>query len=78
MLAGGVIHGVEARDRAADAPHPEFKKHADGLRRAAHHIVDQVVKSNGHPRLRSRHNGNAAARKQFVPAQAWRAFLRRR
>ncbi len=51
MLAAGVIHGVEAGDRATDAAHPEMKKNRDGLWCAAHDIVDQIVKSNGHARL---------------------------
>jgi hypothetical protein len=36
MLAAGVVHGVEARDRAADAVHAEFEECADRLRRTAH------------------------------------------
>jgi hypothetical protein len=52
MLAAGVIDGVEAGDRAADASHPECEKHADRLRRPAHHGVDRIVKSNEIGRLR--------------------------
>ncbi len=59
MLAGGVVHGMKTRDRTADASHPEFKEHADGLRRRAHYIVNQIVKSDLHPRLRSPGDGNA-------------------
>ena len=52
VLAAGIVHGVKARDRAADASHPELEEHADRLRRAAHHIINQIIESNGHPRLR--------------------------
>jgi CRP/FNR family transcriptional regulator, nitrogen oxide reductase regulator len=45
--------------RAADASHPEGEEHADGLRGGAHHIVNQIVKSNGHAHLRSPVNDNA-------------------
>jgi hypothetical protein len=59
VLAAGIVDGVEARNRAPDATHPELQKHADRLRRAAHHIVDQIIKSNGHARLRPASNGSA-------------------
>ena len=39
------------------------------LRRSAHHIVDQIVKSNGYARLRHGSNGNADSAGLFVPAQ---------
>jgi len=60
VLAAGVVHGVKTRDRTADASHPECEEHADGFRRTAHHIVNQIVKSDGHARLRSGVNGSAA------------------
>ena len=59
MLAAGIVHRVIARDRAADAAHPELEEHADRLRRAAHHIVNQIVEFNGHARLHPELNGNA-------------------
>ncbi len=60
MLAAGIVHGVIARDRAADAAHAELEEHADRLRRAAHHIINRIIESNGHPRLHPELNGNAS------------------
>ena len=45
VLMTGVVHGVKARNRTANASHPEFEEHADRLRRAAHHIVNQIIES---------------------------------
>ena len=59
MLAASIVDGVKAGDRTADASHLELKKNPDRLRRLAHDIVDQIVRSNGHARLRSGVNGNA-------------------
>src|SRR6187402_2731426 len=53
MLAAGVFHGVEGRDRTADTGHAEGEKHADRVRRRAHDVIDQIVGSEGHGQLRS-------------------------
>ena len=60
MFAAGIVHGMEAGDRTADAAHLELKKYPDRLRRSTHDIVNQIVKPNGHAHLRSEMNGNAA------------------
>jgi hypothetical protein len=48
--------------------------------RAAHHIVDQIVKSNGqsneHVRLRSESNGNAAGAAAVCPGANFGKHLR--
>jgi hypothetical protein len=48
VLAAGIVHGVETGDRTTHAVHLEAKKHADRLRRPAHDVVDQIIKTNGH------------------------------
>jgi hypothetical protein len=50
-----------------------LKKHPDGLRRSAHDIVDQIVKSNGHTRLRSATNGKAAVHTALCPGASFAA-----
>jgi hypothetical protein len=56
MLAAGIVDSVEARDRTADARHPEFQEHADRVRRRAHDVVDEIVRSERHGQLRSEVN----------------------
>jgi len=75
VFPASVVHGVKARDRATHASHPEFKKHADCLRHAAHHIVHQIVEFNSHALLRCDANGNAVRRGHFVPAQRSARFI---
>ena len=65
---------VEARDRAADAAHPEVEKHPDRRRPSAHHVVDQVWLAIGiaRPPCGSRYEQVSAKspRRLFAPAQA--------
>ena len=72
MLAAGIVHGMETGDRTADAAHLELKEHPDRLRRTAHDIIDQVVKSNDHAHLPSEVNANAAIPKPVCPGASLR------
>src|SRR5690606_4496484 len=48
VLAAGLLHRVEAADRAADAMHAVVEEGADGRRPAAHHLVHIVARLDGH------------------------------
>jgi hypothetical protein len=52
VFTAGVGDRVKAGQRTTDAAHLESEKHADGPRRAAHHLIDQIVVCNEHGRLR--------------------------
>jgi len=51
VLAAGIVKGVEAANRAADAPHLVSEKDPDRLRPLPHDVIDELGGLYGHDRL---------------------------